>query len=143
MWECWHIQKQKQYMVVYWIGHYLECVYSKVRNFLLSPFLKWGSHGYDDLFKSILVDAHAANIHSKFAFMWFLMFPEKNHIKTLLSHISIILTPNFELYTWITLCNKQRDCFPPWRRCTLHRGQTPQQRNYATFLCHGIPSGSK
>jgi hypothetical protein len=54
--------------------------------------LDWTLLRMRDLFKSILVDAHAANIHSKFAFMWFLMFPEKNHIKTLLSHISIILT---------------------------------------------------
>ena len=57
---------------------------------ILSLF-KVGSHGYDDLFKSILVDAHAANIHSKFAFLWYLIFPEKKHIKILLSHSSIIL----------------------------------------------------
>ena len=49
----------------------------QVPKFSSISLFKVGSHGYDDLFKSILVDAHAASIHSKFAFLWFLIFPEK------------------------------------------------------------------
>ena len=54
--------------------------------FIIFLFRVGGSHGYDDLFKSILVDAHAANIHSKFAFMWFLIFPDKNTLNSLITY---------------------------------------------------------